>query len=141
MAKYEVNKTIEAARLNKRTGIPLAEPPITLPYGAILDNLEEAGNFIKFTYLTERYQIKADQMNALHPIGGAAGTSSAPNGLKEEAPAVQDARPVLSFENLRVTGSAGLARARVPGGWLVTSSGGVTFVPDEYHAWDGGSHA
>jgi hypothetical protein len=37
-------------------------------------------------------------------------------------------------------------RARVPGGWLVlcikdggdqTSTGGVTFVPDPGHAWDG----
>lgn len=37
-----------------------------------------------------------------------------------------------------------LYRARVPGGWLVATSGGqglsgVTFYPDPRHEWDGGS--
>ena len=37
------------------------------------------------------------------------------------------------------------ARAKVPGGWLVTIGGssavdrGITFYPDPEHKWDGGS--
>lgn len=36
-------------------------------------------------------------------------------------------------------------RGRVPGGWLVVTSGnnglsGVTFYPDPKHEWTGGSH-
>ncbi|MBI4904921.1 MAG: hypothetical protein HY820_14890 [Acidobacteria bacterium] len=59
----------------------------------------------------------------------------------QEAPAaVLDERPVLTFEGLRIRGGPAMSRAKVPGGWLVAVSGGVTFVPDEYHAWDGGTH-
>ncbi len=55
-------------------------------------------------------------------------------------------RPLLDFELVptRVaTSSACLSmyRARVPGGWLVTTRphDSLVFVPDPEHAWDGGS--
>ncbi|MEO1094288.1 MAG: hypothetical protein AAFX01_05255 [Cyanobacteria bacterium J06638_28] len=43
------------------------------------------------------------------------------------------------------TGGLGAWRAKVPGGWIVAircgggEGGGVTFYPDPYHQWDGGS--
>jgi hypothetical protein len=30
-------------------------------------------------------------------------------------------------------------RAKIPGGWLVSFSDGLTFVPDPEHRWDGSS--
>ncbi|MDB9529485.1 hypothetical protein PN498_26075 [Oscillatoria sp. CS-180] len=42
-------------------------------------------------------------------------------------------------------GGLGAWRAKVPGGWLVAircgggEGGGVTFYPDPYHQWDGGT--
>lgn len=153
MQKFEVIKTFEAAKLNKRTGSPLTEHPTTIPYGAILDTVEESGRFLKFSYLGERYQIllgnSSGTMQALHraesaprpaetPAPAPASIKEAP--VREAAPEVPDARPVLTFESLRTSGGPALTRAKIPGGWLVAGSGGVAFVPDEYHAWDGGSH-
>ena len=36
-----------------------------------------------------------------------------------------------------------IRRAQIPGGWLVVlrDTGGITFVPDPKHEWDGGSVA
>lgn len=149
MAKHEVGKSLEAVRLNKRTGIPLTEAPITIPYGAILNDLEEVGNYYKFTYHSERYQMRVDSARgALHLIAGTQESVAketpaviqASNQTVVEEPIAEDSRPVLTFERLRVTGGPALSRAKVPGGWLIVSAGGVTFVQDAYHAWDGGSH-
>jgi hypothetical protein len=54
--------------------------------------------------------------------------------------------PKLKFEKLDIDAlSARVNRAKVPGGWLVistsSSGGGVTFLPDPEHKWDGGSVA
>lgn len=57
-------------------------------------------------------------------------------------------RLTLAFEGKKAgmltRAAAWLARAKVPGGWLVTCGGtdglsGVTFYPDPEHRWDGGS--
>jgi hypothetical protein len=58
---------------------------------------------------------------------------------------VADERPALAFHALDGSGLRWLAikRAAIPGGWLVVveqvDGGGVTFVPDPEHRWDGGS--
>lgn len=153
MAKYEVSKSLEAVKLNQRTGIPLTEPAITIPYGAILDGLEEVGNYYKFTYLAQRYQMRIDAAKgAIHVIKETS-ADPAPSNPPASSEAVSaavvspphipenDSRPVLEFEPLRVVGGPSLYRAKVPGGWLVANTGGVAFVSDEYHSWDGGSHA
>ncbi|MBI3683254.1 MAG: hypothetical protein HY235_23015 [Acidobacteria bacterium] len=145
MAKYEVTKSVEAVKLNKRTGIPLTEPPITIPFGAIIDNLEESGDYYKFHYLTDRYQFRIESVQgALQPLGGpekaaadAPATAAVP--MSAEAPAAASLIPLLLFEPLAVRGSGPMARARVPGGWMVTGAGSLTFVPDPKHTWDGGS--
>lgn len=60
-------------------------------------------------------------------------------------------RRPLAFETLSrtVDGEAAknmylaVRRAPIPGGWLVAlglnEGGGLTFVPDPHHEWDGGS--
>ena len=48
MAKLEVTRTIEARKLNKRTRQPVAEPPVTIPYGAILTDIVENDGMIAF---------------------------------------------------------------------------------------------
>lgn len=57
------------------------------------------------------------------------------------------APPAVEFEDLQTSqGAVALKRAKIPGGWLVTtgtsrgdSGSGVTFVPDASHAWNGES--
>lgn len=150
MAKYEVTKLVEAAKLNKRTGIPLVGPPTTIPYGSIISDVDEDGDYYRFSYSSERFQVKRDVVcGAFHLIGGItaspAPTSSpappppAPAPVQAAPAPVADDRPVLAFEALRVQGAAALSRARIPGGWLVSSAYSVTFVPDPQHQWDGGS--
>lgn len=148
MAKFEVSKSLEAVKLNKRTGIPLTEPPITISYGAILDQVEEVGDYYKFTYLMERYQMKRDSARgALHRIEDPRETAAPPKASLIEASSPEEKTtgtpgPVLEFERLQVSGGPAVSRARVPGGWLIASAGGaVTFVPDAHHHWTGGSQS
>ena len=54
-------------------------------------------------------------------------------------------RPPLRWGTIDAYG--GIERTRIPGGWLVRfwtsassgTAGGLTFVPDPTHAWDGRS--
>ncbi len=151
MAKYEVTKLVEAAKLNMRTGIPLVGPPTTIPYGAIISDVEEDGDNYKFSYMTERYQVKRHVVaGAFHLLQGVTPSASAaapapppPAPIAATAaPALEaDDRPSLDFQTLRVKGAGALSRARVPGGWLVSTAYSVTFVPDPQHQWDGGTVA
>ena len=56
MAKCELTKTIEATRLNKRTMRPLGELPVTIPYGAMIDNVTVDRDQRRFFYLGEPYE-------------------------------------------------------------------------------------
>ncbi|MBL8215674.1 MAG: hypothetical protein JNK87_33440 [Bryobacterales bacterium] len=151
MAKYEVTKLVEAAKLNKRTGIPLVGPPTTIPYGAIISDVEEDGDDYKFSYMTERYQARRDTVaGAFHLLQGVAPSTApmapvppppSPAAVAAAPAPVADDRPLLDFQSLRVKGAGALSRARVPGGWLVSTAYAVTFVPDPQHEWDGGSVA
>ncbi len=141
MPKYEMVKSVEARKLNKRTGLLTNDPPITIPYAAIIEDVEEVGDQIRFLYLLELYQVREDNVRgAIRPLDSDApqigGTSAA---TAAAAPAPE--RPRLNFQTLNVRGTSNsLARARIPGGWLVAGqSGGVTFVPDAGHEWDGAS--
>lgn len=134
MSKYEVSKTVEAVKLNKRTGAPLGEPPISLPFGAIIDKLEEVGDYYTFNYNAERYRMRKDNVHgALHALGAPVAAAAAPSTAASQEPA----KPALSFEKLN--SSIAVSRAKVPGGWLVVIGSGATFMPDANHEWDGGS--
>ncbi|MBS1829127.1 MAG: hypothetical protein JST93_27735 [Acidobacteria bacterium] len=136
MSKYEVSKSVEAVKLNKRTGAPLGQHPITLPFGAIIEHLEESGDFYLFSYMAERYRMRKDTVKgAIHAIPAA---SPAPASKPESEGAPQEPpKPALNFEKLH--SAIAISRARIPGGWLVSTGNSVTFVPDPNHAWDGAS--
>ena len=101
--------------------------------------------------MTERYQARRDTVaGAFHLLQGlASATAPTAPAPPPPTPAVADAaptpvaddRPLLDFQSLRVKGAGALSRARVPGGWLVSTAYAVTFVPDPQHEWDGGSVA
>ena len=46
MATQELIKSIEAKKLNKRSKLPLPEPPVTIPYGGLVQDLEADGETV-----------------------------------------------------------------------------------------------
>lgn len=151
MAKFELTKSVEARKLNKRTNQSTNDPPVTIPYGAILDSVEHAPEYVRFSYLAELFQVKPEAVRgALHPLGGAehppeaiSDFPSSPDSPAVTASVIAPPKGVpvaLLFE--RLSSNLQIFRTKVPGGWLVASSGGgVTFVPDVDHTWDGSTLA
>lgn len=138
MAKLEVTKTIEARTLNKRTRQMLAQPPVTLPYGAILSEVVENRDVIEFSYMGELYNCKTEVLRAAsHSLDDSA--TASPAGVPP-APANPDPQLTFRWDKLNAVGVA-TSRAKVPGGWLIlvgdSSSRSVTFYPDPDHEWDG----
>ena len=143
MAKVELNKSIEAWKLNQRTGLPMTGPEVTIPYGAIIEHVESDRDREKFHYLGELYSCS-------HEVFVSAVNAGAIEPVAPVAPAPQTApgEPVASklrWEQLDSgPGMPGpyLLRAKVPGGWLVAlARASVTFYPDPEHQWDGSSVA
>ena len=142
MAKFEFTKTLEANKLNKRTGSPINEVR-TISYGAVIENVEEDGDYLKFTFLGEPYRIREDILrSALRPIGASDATAAptARTAAGAAPPAAMEAVSEITFHWEDVKSDMGMRRAKVPGGWLVVVTGaGVTFYPDPEHQWDGTS--
>jgi len=68
MAKFELTKSIEARKLNPRTKVPLNEYQ-TIPFGAIIDELVDAGDAQQFAYLREYFQYPKDDLKAaMRPV-------------------------------------------------------------------------
>jgi hypothetical protein len=139
MAKREVNKTIEARKLNKRTRAPVAEPPVTIPFGGILSDVVDNDGMMVFMYLGELYQCRAEiLMPASHPLDGALpGSAKSDTGAAAPSP-----EPVVTFGWERLAaGKETAMRAKLPGGWLIATGDGaarsVVFYPDPRHEWDG----
>ena len=136
MGKLILNKTIEARKLNPRTGVPTSEAPVTIPFGAIIQKLSEDRDVINFKYLEEPYQCRGEILEAA--IGLAK-----PVGRGAEAPAVslESRNPEAAIQWQPIKSSLQpVLRAKVPGGWLVLvagGNGGLTFYPDPEHRWDG----
>jgi hypothetical protein len=61
MVKAELIKTVEARKLNKRTMRPMSPDPVTIPFGGILDKIEQDDYQMRFYYLGEPYE--ADLMS------------------------------------------------------------------------------
>ena len=69
MPKFELTKTIEAAKLNPRTLRPLGPIKSTIPYGAVLEKLILDRDMQQFHYLNEPYQIPYNDIaSALKPL-------------------------------------------------------------------------
>jgi hypothetical protein len=138
MDKFTLTKTIEARKLNPRTKVPTGEPPVTIPFGAIIQDLIEDRDIVKFSYLGEPYQCLAEVLQvAMAPIQPArkeAGAAAAP----PETPA---SAAKLQWQLLQ-SSHGEILRAKVPGGWLILAAGGggaLAFYPDPDHRWDGAS--
>jgi len=56
MAKYELQKSVEALKLNKRTMRAMGREPFIIPYGSIIENLTEDRDRRKFFYLGDPYE-------------------------------------------------------------------------------------
>jgi hypothetical protein len=141
MLKLEVTKTIEARTLNKRTRQMLAQPPVTLPYGAILSDVVENRDVMEFSYLGELYNCKSEVLRAAsHSLDDSASSPAGVAPAATLAPASPEAQITFRWEKLNA-GTIPTFRAKVPAGWLIlvgdTSSRGVTFYPDVDHEWDG----
>ena len=139
MAKLEVTKTIEARKLNPRTRQLLAQPPTTIPFGAILDQIVENGENIEFMYLRDLYECKGHVLRvASQPIEGSLPGWTSTSTAAGAAPAPE---PVTFVWERLKAGSERVSRAKLPGGWLIAtgdpSARSLAFYPDPEHAWDG----
>lgn len=136
MAKVELNKSIEARKLNQRSGLPMTGPEVTIPYGAIIEHVETDRDREEFHYLGELYSCR-------HEVFVAAVNAAAPAAPAEQTapsePVALPSKAKLQWEPLDSSDYA-LLRAKVPGGWLVVMAGAsVTFYADPEHQWDGSS--
>jgi hypothetical protein len=146
LVKLELNKSIEARKLNKRTGSPTADHEAVIPYGAFVENVEADRDFERFTYLGELYQC---------PHALLASATDAQAWKAQQAPAAESVAPAVSGAGQSARATPGLQwapvesshvpllRAKVKGGWLIAASSGasLTFYPDPDHEWDGTSLA
>lgn len=140
-----LTKLIEATKLHPRTGLSLGLPPVTVPYGALVEHVGSDRDRERFTYLGELYECKRDLF--LSATGGGKKAAEAATEPEPEPEAAVESAPepeAPSGPHLAWTrvGSSNytVMRAAVPGGWLVALNGnGLAFVPDAKHQWDGGS--
>jgi hypothetical protein len=142
LIKLELNKSIEARKLNKRTGAPTTDPEAVIPYGAFVENVEANRDFERFTYLGELYQCPHKLLaSATDPRAWKAQLAPAAESAAPATPGAGQPPPVtprLRWESLNSSHTP-LLRAKVPGGWLIATGpgAGLAFYPDPGHEWDG----
>lgn len=149
--KYRVTKMVEVRKLHPKSLIPLSEPPLQLPFTAILEGLTLERDTYRFFYLGLPYQcpqkvmksaieiIEENVVQAAHDEGAAVEEVVAGTPRAAVAPAAMPAGAAEGFVWQQVTTNHGaLQRAKVPGGWLVKlQQSGICFYPDAGHKWDG----
>jgi hypothetical protein len=133
MSRYELNRSIEARKLHPRTGIPTTEPPVTIPFGAFIQELVEDRDVQKFVYLGDRYQVQTDVLRHAMVLVPTATAAPAEPAAPPAAP-TPVLPPQIVWQTLVTTGQS-VQRARVAGGWLVASGSALAFVPDPDGAW------
>jgi hypothetical protein len=124
-------------KLHARTRTSLGESE-TIPFGALIDHVGRDRETEQFRYMTGLYGCRRDLLeSALDPgalvrlAGPAAEAAEAPAAAKPAAP------PDIVFTALNARPHT-VARAKVPGGWLVLIDGSAaTYYPDPEHTWDG----
>ncbi len=151
MATQELIKSIEAKKLNKRSKLPLPEPPVTIPFGGLVSDIAEDGGMLRFSYLGELYHCPEDRLRSA--LGGGEASraeaaapaeprTAAPAETPKPSPAGNDAP--FQWQEVR-TSLNSIFRAKVPGGWLVMGSAAagrtLAFYPDPQHNWDGSTLA
>jgi hypothetical protein len=140
MSKFELTKTIEARKLNPRTGIPTTGHPVTIPFGAIVEDPVQDRDIRKFTYLGDPYQCP-DEMFRVCTVA-IADTRRAPKPGAQPAPVEEPVTPPAEEAGVvweEVTSNwLPMRRAKVAGGWLVAlgdSGAGLVFYADPKHQW------
>jgi len=116
LAKVELNKSIEARKLNQRSGLPMTGPEVTIPYVAIIEHVETDRDREKFHYLGELYSCR-------HEVFVAAVNAAAPAAPAEQtAPASPSLYPARQSCNgshwTRATMLSCGPRCRAGGWWL-----------------------
>jgi hypothetical protein len=142
MAKFSLNKSIEAHKLHPNTLTPLSGPDVTVPFGALIESVERDRDMVCFRFLGEPFGCKYELLaSALDPgLLDAAPAPKPPASAKASAAPKAAAEPGgLRWQALDGSGGPTVARAKVPGGWLVSAGAGIAFYPDPGHAWDGAS--
>ncbi len=137
MAKYELTKSVEGVKVNKRSGIPTNEK-ITVSFGAIIEDPREDRDNLRFSHLGEIVDVKYSEIKGYYKL--IEGTGAAPVAAVGSATAkvaVPTDTRFIKWES--IPSNLATQRAKVPGGWLVAAGNGVAFVPDASHAWDGSS--
>lgn len=141
--KLTLNKGIIATRLNPKTGVPYSESETSIPFGAILTYKGSDRDSEKFNYMSELFRCPRDVLASAIDGGKIPSLDEKP----DEAPAPVADRPaaarapesILKFELLSAAPYT-IARAKVPGGWLLVSgNSSVAFYPDAEHLWNGDS--
>jgi hypothetical protein len=143
--KLTLNKSISATRLNPKTGVPYSEPESNIPFGAVLIYKGRDRDAEKFIYMSELFRSARDILASALDGGKIPSddeqseeVASAANG-KATAPAKTVPESTLKFEKL-LAAPYSIARAKVPGGWLVVAgNSSLAFYPDLEHAWNGES--
>ena len=146
LIKLSLNKSIEAKRLNKRTGTPTTDPEVVIPFGAIVENVEPDRDMERFTFMGELYRCSHELLaSATDPHAWKVQPAAPAASVTPSTPATgktESAAPRLQWATVE-TSHGPLLRAKVPGGWLIAagSGAGPSFYPDPYHNWDGSSLA
>lgn len=143
MSKIPLNKSIEATKLNERTEAPLVGPPVTIPFGGVVEPAGASRGMEKFRYLGELYSVARDTFVAATRSDEIASDSRSAPATPVGSEAVESVSQntngaKLRFEQLDA-GRYAIARAKVQGGWLLASGAGIAFYPDPAHEWDGTS--
>jgi len=132
MPKFELKKTIEATKLNQRTGIPLGGPPVTISFGAIIEDVEQDRDHGKFLHLGQPFRCPFDILMAAmdsRPLGESPAAAAAPDEAGSD-------EPRMVWEQLKSTGHM-VSRAKVPGGWMVLVDAAALFYYDPEYQWNG----
>jgi hypothetical protein len=129
--------------LNPKSGVPYSEPEANIPFGAILTYKGSDRDSEKFLFLGELYRSPRDVLASALDGGKIPVAVDAADEVVAGAPkaAAAPAAPEvkLKFEKLSA-GAYAIARAKVPGGWLIVSGASCpAFYPDPEHAWNGES--
>ena len=138
MQKVTLNKTITARKLSP-SGVLTSDPEEPIPFGAIIEGIQRDRDTVRFRYLGYLYrcpyEMLASAIDRESKRDEPAAAAAAPAAAAPAPAAAESTLPKLRFE--AVPSNRGtLYRAKVPGGWLLSSDGGVTFYPDPEHAWD-----